>query len=400
MTPDQIREFEKTGKTLMRLKGTELLFEEDTDGRMKYACWAMNSDDEKLQNMIDEIMKTENGIKHIVRALNNIAAIGHKGALNLSRLLFCAAESSYSPENRVRKLIQICDSVDENLRCGMDWISKKAADYLDASEMEKNDRVELWLHWCRAMLRSGNDAGLFVRTLGSSRPIPLQKSTVNALRDDVNNDHAPWDQRAAALYLLLGNKLISLEKAQSFVENAYAGFPLEALEGVELLQYAVDCDDAEYAEFNVIQDKLAQLRKENLILKHMAKGDFWDASNQFFAAQNDMPKTAIQLATSLHMLDKSQRIIASILIDDTRKSEWMAIAVKTPAELKPFAALFFENFNAENELLTTFGIDLAETLLECCNVDATLTQSWVNAAENGDIDELNHLRHQWALALH
>ena len=44
MTPEMIREFEKAGKAIAKLRGSEILFD-DEPGKMHFVYLAMNKDD-------------------------------------------------------------------------------------------------------------------------------------------------------------------------------------------------------------------------------------------------------------------------------------------------------------------------------------------------------------------
>lgn len=387
------REFEKCPKNLMKALPNALLFAEDyPEGRMQLVCAAMNKEEKVLQESIARLMTREEGARHLVRTLNNLKTIGHHGALLFAQKLFSALEHDWDEETHLQKFMQILDSISADLRTGMDWIDNHAIQMLDEGHLSTENKVKLWLRWCAAVLRSSPEAAPLLENLCPRRPKDLPKSQIRALKDACDDDTAPWDIRSAAMYLLLGNRLISLNQAQSFVEQAYAAFPLEALEGVEILAIAVEHDASVLAEFDVIQGKLSQVRKENLILKDMKHDAFIAASERVF--QSPLPQNAIDVALSLQSADKSDRMILTTFIDDARRADWFHVARKANA-LKSLGAIFFAHFDAQNPLLRAFSADFVTTLLENCNADALMAQTWCDAFDAEDIETLTTQASSW-----
>lgn len=389
------REFEKTPKSLMSAKPKELLFAEDyPEGRMKIVCAAMDQDWETLQSYVQKVMEQPEGAKHLVRALNNLKAIEHHGSIAFVRVIFEALKDDWDSATQILKMIQVLDSVNEKLRTGLGWIDEKVIHLLDESQLSQEDRLNLWLHWCAAVLRSSPEASPLIEKIAPRRLKNLSKSMAQSLRQRLNDEALSWDMRSAAMYLMLGNQLISMETAQSFVDEAYASFPLEALEGVEILAIAVEHDASILAEYDVIQAKLAQIRKDNLYLRDMNEANFVEASSALLLGQADLPPTAIELAMELQAMDKHKRMIASALLDDVRFSDWLYLAKKYRA-MRMLSGLFFEHFCPDNSILRAWSSGIADALLELENADALLAESWNNAVERGDEDALRQMLPQW-----
>ncbi len=397
MTPEELaREFEKSPKSLMKAKPNELLFAEDyPEGRMQFVCAAMNEDEDALRAGIQKIQAMPEGDKHLVRALNNLKTIGHKGALCFSKAIFDAMEPVWDAATQQLKFLQILDAVGSDLRTGMGWISEKAAQILDEAKVPGDARIRIWIHWCAAVLRSSPEATPLIEQLAPRRPGHLSKPQINALRDAVRDEAAPWDIRSASIWLLLGNQLVSIETAQSFAEEAYASFPLEALEGVEILTIAIEDDATKLAEYDVIQAKLSQIRKENLFLRDMPASDFIEASERIFQTQEQLPKSALELALQLQECSKRDRMILSALIDDARKADWIWLAHKSNA-IKQLGTSFFEHFCTDNPLIIALSENIVELLLENYNANAMMAEEWMQAAADDDKEAMQRNALQWA----
>ncbi|MBO4350263.1 MAG: hypothetical protein J6A01_04850 [Proteobacteria bacterium] len=389
------REFEKAPKSLMSAKPNEMLFAEDyPEGRMKIVCAAMDQDLETLRSYAAKVMAQPEGAKHLVRALNNLKAVEHHGAIAFVRVIFEALKDDWDSDTQILKLLQILDSVNEKLRTGLGWLDEIVMHWLDEGKLSQENRMNIWFHWCAAVLRSSPEASPLIENIAPRRLKNLSKSQAQALRQRFKDESQPWDMRSAAMYLMLGNQLISLEDAQSFVDEAYASFPLEALEGVEILAIAVEHDASILAEFDVIQAKLAQIRKDNLYLRDMNEVNFTEASTAILSNQSDLPGTAIEIAMELQALDKNKRMIASALIDDARFADWLYLAKKYRV-IKVLSGLFFEHFCPENPVLMSWSTGIVSSLLELENADALLAESWNNAVETGDVNALRQMQPQW-----
>lgn len=395
MTPDEFaRELEKTPKLLIKAKPQECLFAEDyPEGRMQFVCHAMNGEREALQKVVDRILEGEDGPKHLVRALNNLKEIGHQGAILFADVLFHAIPW-IDDATRLQKCIQLLDAVHANLRTGLDWLSTQAAHALDHDELNRDAQLKLWIHWCAAILRSSPDAAPLIEDLAPRRPLNLQKSSLNALKETLNDDKSPWDTRAAACFLLLGNQIISLDKAQSFAEHAYANFPLEALEGVEILALAIENDATKLAQFDVIQAKLAQLRHDNLYLRDMSHDAFLRASEKIFAQLPKLPDNPLEIALQLQAKDKNERLILSAFIDDARRADWLFVAHKARAT-RSLALAFFQHFPPTNPIAQTFSSALVLKLVDVDNADAVRAEIWQNAVDENDPKTLERETPYW-----
>ncbi|MBQ8035442.1 MAG: hypothetical protein IJ268_00450, partial [Proteobacteria bacterium] len=133
---DFAREFEKAPKNLMKAKPNELLFAKDyPEGRMQVVCAAMNEDRALLDNMVDKLLSEPEGEKHLVRALNNLKAIGHHGSLIFSEAIFEALEKTWDQPTMLLKFLQILDCVTYELRTGLGWIGEKAGALLDSGKL-------------------------------------------------------------------------------------------------------------------------------------------------------------------------------------------------------------------------------------------------------------------------
>lgn len=389
------REFEKAPKSLMTANPKALLFAEDyPEGRMQIVCAAMNDDLDSLRSAVQKVMGMPEGARHLVRALNNLKTVEHHGAIAFVRVIFEALDGDWDAETKIQKLIQVLDCVNEKLRTGLGWIDTRTMACLDDTGLSQDSRLQIWLHWCAAVLRSSPEAAPLIESIAPRRLKNLSKSQIQRLRDMVRDENGAWDMRSAAMYLLLGNRIYTLEAAQSFVDEAYAAFPLEALEGVEILAIAVENDASVLAEFDVIQAKLAQIRKENLYLRDMDESHFVDASKALLSEQKELPSTAIELALGLQAMDKNKRLIASSLLDDVRFSDWLILAKKYRV-LKSLGGVFFEHFCPENPVLRAWSAGLVSALLELCNADALLAESWQDAVSAEDIETLKKLQPQW-----
>ena len=396
MTPEMIREFEKAGKAIAKLRGSEILFD-DEPGKMHFVYLAMNKDEESLDRAISEIVACDEGMRHIVRTLNNVKTIAHEGASCFCKCLYRAMEPTFEDAGvRLQKWIQIVDSVSPLLRTDLGWISEKSKQYLEDRAFSSAQKMDIWLHWCGAMLRSNNLSGVFVDTVGATRPKDLNRAAIHQLKQMLQDTSMRWDLKSGALYLLLGNQLISLDTAQSFVEEAYAGFPLDALEGVETLAIAIEHDAALCAEADAIHEKLGQLRREGLVLKGMKRDDLFEAACAVFEKLSDIEKKPVEIAMHLFDWNKRERLIVSAFIDETRKADWIRIASKVPENLHKLAFLFFEHFDATHPILRQFAIDIVGALVDNCNVDALRAERLIALCTDGDDEALAGEARHWA----
>ena len=393
---DFAREFEKAPKNLMKAKPNELLFADDySEGRMQIVCAAMNEERKTLDEMIGAVLAEPEGEKHLVRALNNLKTIAHHGSRIFAQAIFETLEKTWDHPTMMLKFLQILDCVSYELRTGLGWIGAKAASLLDG-RLSGEERFKLWMHWCAAVLRSSAEAAPLIEELGPRRPNGLNKTQANALRDALKDEQMTWDMRAASLYLLLGNQLIAIDKAQAFVESAYASFPLESLEGVEILAIAVEQDASALAEYDVIQAKLAQIRQENLYLRDMSPENFVSASLRVFSEQASLADTPLQIALSLQSADKNDRMLMSAYIDDARRGDWIYLAKKSNS-LRALCACFFEHFVPENAVLRAFSMDVVNALVALANADALLAEHWIEAVERNDTDALRADAPKWCV---
>ncbi|MBQ9396323.1 MAG: hypothetical protein IJU23_12530 [Proteobacteria bacterium] len=386
MNPEELaREFEKTPKSLMKASPKQVLFADDyPEGRMQFVCISMDGDENSLNKVIHEILSQNEGISHIFRALNNLTKINHRGTLFFAKMCFQAIETASDGETTMLKFIQLLDAVSDELRTGMDWLNDRAASMLDASQ--SNDvKINVWLHWAAAVLRSNPTPEVFVNDILPRRPHNLSKTATKKLKEMFDN--ASWDIRSAALCLQLGNRLISIDKAQAFVDDAYACFPLEALEGIEILAIAVEDDAAKLAEMDVIQSKLMQIRRENLYLRDLPIAQFVEASECVFQNSGSLPDTPLKVALALCDLPKGTRLIHTAFIDDARRAEWIHIAVKNGV-FKSLASRFFENIILDNPLCLEFSSDIVSTLLEHYHADAVKADLWLELVQKNDFETL------------
>ena len=383
MTPEELaREFEKTPKSLIKASPKQVLFADDyPEGRMQFVCASMDGDENSLSKAIDEILSQNEGISHIFRALNNLTKINHHGTLFFAKVCFDAVERVSASDVIQLKFIQLLDAVSDELRTGMDWLNDKAAAMSDATT-STDDRIQLWMHWAAAYLRSGQTPDVFVNEILPRRPQNLSRSAAKKIKELFES--ASWDLRSAALCLQLGNRLISLDKAQAFVDDAYACFPLEALEGIEILAIAVEDDAAKLAEMDVIQSKLAQMRRENLYIRDLPLEQFVAASESVFQNLGNMPDTQLKAALALCDLPKGVRLIYTAFIDDARRAEWIHLAIKNGV-FKSLSSRFFENIVLENALCVEFSTALVSVLLEHYNADARKTDGWFELVSKQDL---------------
>jgi hypothetical protein len=129
--------------------------------------------------------------------------------------------------------------------------------------------------------------------------------------------------------------------------------------------------------------------KDGVLAKHDA---FIAASERVF--QSPLPQNAIDVALSLQSADKSDCMILTTFIDDARRADWFHVARKANA-LKSLGAIFFAHFDAQNPLSRAFSADFVTTLLENCNADALMAQTWCDAFDAEDIETLTTQASSW-----
>ncbi len=391
------REFEKAAKSLSKMTGRELLFEEDiTEGRSAIVYAAINNDEAEIARIAGQIAAMDEGARHLVRALNNIKAIGHNGMLLYAKAIVDALDKSnaWDKPAKLQKLEQLLKAVTENLRDGLGWLDDACIDWLENGGLSREDAFALWNIWCSATLRACAVATSLISEVGVHRPKNLSKDEIRTLRDDAaSEDPQKWDDASAALYLLLGNGLVSLDKARDFVERAYTQFPIESLEGVELLALAVEHDAAMLAENDEIQKKLAKL-SEGPALRSLSRDELADAVAAVLAKMAELPDSAYKIALSLQDESPARRLMLAAFIDDTRRSDLLRQACKLDL-IRDLAARFFAAFVPEHDVMREFSCALVPVLLENCNVDAMLAQNWLDACDSENIAQLRGDLTKW-----
>lgn len=389
------RDLEKAAKSLSKMHGREVLFAEDaTDGRARLVFEAMQPEGGSIRDTCSEIMAQPEGARHLVRAFNNLKIIRHAGSMNFARAIIESLESGADFEQRIQKMIQLLDHIDPEYSGNLDWIDEKVSEMLDDLH-DSGQKVQLWLHWCASTVRVCSTAHSLISVVGAHRPKSIEKFVLRDLRQRLEDETGtPWDLRAAALYLLLGNGVVTLGFAQDFVDRAYVSFPLESLAGVEILSLAVENDGVQIAEFSQVQTRLAQIRRENLFLLDMPQESFVQASLRVIEGFGAMPGTAVELSHLLQSRDKNERMILSAFLDDARCAEWFRLARRFGV-LRDLALQFFGHFNPENPIQREFSVKLVTVLLENENADALLTDEWLVACDSDDADVLRTLLPTW-----
>lgn len=393
MTPETIREFEKAPKSLIKMKGTEVLFADDAVGKMRFIYEAFE-DEDALRASAKAILSCEDGGRHIVRALNNLKKIPHLPAMRMARVLYETVRPQWDLLTRVQKCQQVLDAVDEQYEADTAWLDEETEALLDLLEADAATQVILWSAWLGSNLRSSADSGKIIQRQSARRPKTLSKPVYNQLVRTMNDAQERWEYRSAAMYALVGSHAMRPDDAMNFMDAAYTSFPLEALSGVEALSMALELDQAAYAETDAIAEKLAQVRHDKLILREMSKEDFVSAAERIFARQHDLADRALDIALSLQTLDKNDRMMTTIFIDDARRNDFIQMALKYRV-LKQLAHTFFEHFCANNTLCVQLSASLVMALAENENADAVMTSRWMDACDAQDTNTLQAALADW-----
>ena len=399
MTEEEFaREFEKAAKLLSKMSGKELLFEEDTtEGRSAIVYAAFNGTDEEIRQSARRIAQMDDGCRRLIRALNNIKAVSHNGTLRFVQAICDALDATpdgWDKSAKLLKITQILDAVTESLRDGLGWLDEACMALLE-SGISHEDRLKLWMSWCAATLRACSVATSLIESVGANRITDLSRSEAKMLRDLTNSDtDEHWDRQSAALYLLLGNGLVTLDQAQDFVERAYTQFPLESLEGVELLALAVENDAAALAEADEIQKRLVQLREDCPALREISRDALETAWENVMRRLPQLPDAPYPVAMSLSDFNKNEQVVLASFLDDTRRSDFLRAACKQGV-IRSMASDFFSAFSPEHRLMREFSSALVATLLENCNTDAMLAQQWLDSCDAGDTEQLKSSLPQW-----
>ncbi len=396
MTPEEIREFEKAPKSLIKMKGSELLFEDDAVGKMKYIYDAFENEAD-LKQCAEAVLASEDGAKHLIRALNNLKSIPHAPAMRFAHAVYATVLPELDLLARVQKCQQLLDNISETFEGDMAWLDAELISLLETLKDDAASYVVLWSAWVGSNLRSTADSGKLIREQAPKRLQSVSKPIFNQLVRTMNDPEERWEYTAAAMYALVGARAMRIDDAQHFIETAYTTMPLEALSGIEALSMALEMDAANYAESDAISEKLSQVRRDHLILRDMNRDSFELAAKRLFENQNDIPDEALDIALQLPSLDKNDRMMATILIDDARRNDFIQIALKTQT-FRALAKIFFEHIVVENPLLRAFSIPLVLALSENCNVSALLVDQWIEACENNDINALKAELENWKAA--
>ncbi len=393
MTPEAIREFEKAPKSLVKMKGTEVLFADDAAGKMKY-IYESFEDEAGLRASAKSILESEEGGKHLVRALNNLKTIPHLPAMRFARVVYETVRPEWDLLTRVQKCQQLLDAVGEQYDADMAWLDDETEALLDLLQADAATQVILWSAWLGANLRSAANSAKIIERQALRRPKTLSKPVYNQLVRTMNDAEERWEYRAAAMYALVGSHAMRPDDAQSFMEAAYTSFPLEALSGVEALSMALELDQAAYAESDAIAEKLAQVRHDKLILRDMNSADFEASAMRLFEIQGDLPKQPLDLALSLQNLDKNDRMMATILIDDARRNDFVQMAIKFRL-LRTLSRAFFAHFCAENSMCCQLSMSIIMALSENENADAMKVARWMDACDAHDVETLKMATADW-----
>lgn len=393
MTPEMIREFEKAPKSLIKMKGSEILFADDALGKMKFIYEAFE-DEAALRDSAQSVFESEDGGKHLVRALNNLKTIPHAPAMRMARVIYETVRGEWDLLTRVQKCQQLLDAIGAQFDADMAWLDEETEALLDLLCADAFAQFLLWSAWLGANLRSVANSSKLIERQAPRRPKTLSKTLYNQLVRTMNDAESRWEYRAAAMYALVGSHAMQPEDAQNFMEAAYTAFPLESLSGIEALAMALELDHAAYAEADAIAEKLSQVRHDHLILRDMPKADFEAAARRLFDKQDRLPEHALDLALSLPNLDKNDRMMATILLDDTRRNDFIQMSIRFRL-LRPLAHAFFERFCADNALCRQFSQSLVMALAENENADALMVARWMDACDGSDVAMLKDEMGRW-----
>jgi hypothetical protein len=375
------------------------LFKDDAVGKMRFIYEAFE-DENTLRQDAEDVLKSEDGSRHLVRTLNNFTSIPHGPAMRFAKIIYDIMRTQWDILTHVQKCQQLLDAISNSYNGSSEWLDIETESLLDTPEL-KNDAsasIILWSAWVGANLRSSHDSKKLINRQAPRRPKLLSKPLFNQLVNTMNDPEERWEYRAAAMYALVGSNAMKLNDARRFIESAYTSFPLESLAGIESLSMALEVDDLAFAEQDMISKKLSQIRKEHLYIKDMKADDFNHAAIELLKNQNNIPLEAIDVAAQLSSLDKNDRIMATILIDDTRKEEFIQKAVKLKT-LRQLAKVFFENFDSDNTLCIMLSVSFVMALTEIENFNAALAETWLSACDNHDTDTLKTLAPQFATSL-
>lgn len=393
---EMLRDFEKSAKALCKLRGTELMFEDDAVGRQRFVYLAMEGKEEELRAIVQEIAQMPEGGRHIARALNNLKSIGHAGSYLFAKLSYEVLLLEWPIDVQLAKCLHLLSIVLPEFSGELGFLQDHSLVLLKGLKSKTAEYLGLWQALCGCILRSNGDTDALIRLLGPMRQVHMTRRQLEELKATLSDQQVNWEIRASNAYFLLGHKAINLEESMRFLDAAFMSFPLEALVGIEALSIAIEMDASELVESDLINDKLAQVRRDGMILKDIDQESFERSSRQVFAKQAQWSKQALEIAKGLDNHDRAERMLMTTLIDDTRRSDYFELARKF-ACLKRLSVDFFRHFAPENPFSLVYSQDFVTQLLENENASAREAEAWFEAIDSNDISSLRERATFWAL---
>lgn len=392
---EMLRDFEKSAKALTKLRGTELMFEDDAIGRQRFVYLAMDGKEEELRAVVQEIAQMPEGARHIARALNNLVSIGHAGSHLFAKLCFEVLLPEWPIDVELTKCLYLLSIVSPEFSGELGFLQDHSLVLLRGLKAKTADYLRLWQALCGCILRSNGDTDALIRLLGPMRQIQMTRRQFDEIKSTLSDQKVSWEIRASNAYFLLGNMVINLEEAMRFLDAAYTSFPLEALVGIEALSIAIEMDASELVESELINDKLAQVRRDGMILRELEQDAFERASAKVFAKQSQWPVEALEIVKGLDTLERSERMLMTTLIDDTRRNDYFEMTRKY-ACLKLVSKDFFSHFEPTNPFSLAYSQDFVTQLIDNANAPAREAEAWFEAIESNDIERLCELAKFWA----
>lgn len=370
------------------------MFEDDAVGRQRFVYLAMEGKEAELRAIIQEISQRPRGGRHIARALNNLKSIGHAASHLFAKLCYEALLPEWPIEVQINKCLHLLSIVSPQFSMSLGFLQERSLELLHSLSSKPTEYFVLWQALCACIFRSNGDTDALIRGLGPMREIQMTRRQLEGIKTTLRDERVDWALRASNVYFLLGNRVITLEEVMRFLDAAYLSFPLEAMGGIEALSIATEMDASEFVEFELIEDKLAQVRRDGMILREVDRSSFEQGSKLFFSSQSRWPKDALVLVRQLDNLERVQRMLMTTLIDDSRRNDFFALA-KRYICLKPLSLVFFSHFEPENPLSLGYSRDFVTQLLENENASAREAEAWFEAIDANDLLALGRLLTYW-----
>ncbi len=401
------RELEKAAKFLAKTSHITRISPDDDRPRRQIARAAFEQDFELVAEVVDQILALENGQKSVIRALNNCGKIQHLAVLHFANTLYLRILPYLSQEQHALRLANLLRAF-HNL--GVEDVAPFWIEARDMAEKWQSDvdedayavcaasdetvhgatRAMLMLEWTASILRIDPSSERLISEIEPFRHMLSSKSAIKTLKNTFYAQNAHWTQKAAALYLLLGNRAMRLEAAQKFIDQARQSFDLDAMLAIEQLSIAVEYDASFVAEDRLVSNRAKIAIEKVGNFRRIPLQELAETRNDALNGIADLPRERLELLELLEVNDDNDPLLIATFfafIDMDALAFW-AKALSKQGILDETIRAAFEQPLETIPYLNNFALQLTHFVEDKYPHATHLADLWLHASEQRNPDLL------------